>query len=60
MKTAGAYLDLRDLAIDDDAGDLKVGLERPTRLVVRVRDIVTVGDALVAYVAAISLDLCHG
>jgi hypothetical protein len=59
VKASGAHLDLRDLAIDYDARDLKVRLPRPARLVIRVRDIVAVGDALVADVAAVSLDLRH-
>jgi hypothetical protein len=60
VKAPGAHLDLRDLAIDEDARNLKVGLERPTRPVVRVRDVVPVRDSLVANVAAVSLDLRHG
>src|SRR3954468_8597568 len=59
VQTACAHLHLGDLAVDDDARDLKVGLPRPPRLVVRVRDVVAEGDALVANEAAISLDLCH-
>src|SRR5438105_3395073 len=59
VQTARAHLHLRDLAVDDDARDLKVRLPRPTRPVVRVRDVVAEGDAFVANEAAISLDLCH-
>src|SRR6185436_16247897 len=59
MEASGAHLHLGDLAIHDYAGDLKIRLPRPTRPVVRVRDVVAEGDALVADEAAISLDLCH-
>ena len=59
MQAAGAHLDLRDLAVDNDARHLKIRLPGPTRSVVRVRDVVPVGDAFVADVAAVSLDLCH-
>src|SRR6185312_16210854 len=38
MNAPRAHLHLNDFAVDDDARDLKVGLPRPTRLVVRVRD----------------------
>ena len=59
VQAASADLDLGDLVVDDDAGDLKVRLLRPARLVVRVGNVVAVRDALVAHVAAVSLDLCH-
>ena len=58
MEAAGADLDLRDLAVDYDAGNLKVRLPGAPGLVVCVRYVVAVGDALVADVAAISLN-CH-
>src|SRR5688500_5020272 len=55
----GAHLHLGDLAVDDDTRDLKIRLPGATRLVVRVRDVVSVSHALVAHVAAVSLDLRH-
>src|SRR5712671_62928 len=59
VKATSAYLDLGDLVIDYDTRDLKVRLPGPARLVVRVRDVVAIGNALIADVAAVSLDLCH-
>src|ERR1700687_3371187 len=59
VQAAGAHLDLRDLAVDDNPGDLKIRLPGAPRLVVRVREVGAVGDALVAHVAAVSLDLRH-
>src|ERR1700680_4217906 len=57
VQASGANLHLGDLAIDNDARDLKVWLPGPARLVVRVRDVVSVSDSLVADVAAVSLYL---
>src|SRR5215207_4281085 len=51
-----AHLHLRDLAIYQRAHHLQVRLPRAPRLVVRVRDVVAEGDALVAVVAAIALN----
>jgi hypothetical protein len=59
VEAASAHLDLCDLAIDYNPGDLKIRLPGAARLVVRVRDVVPVRDALVAHVAAVSLDLRH-
>src|SRR4051812_23857395 len=59
VQTTGADLDLGDLSIDHDSGDLEIGLPGAAGLVVRVRDVVAVGDAFVADVAAVSLDLRH-
>src|SRR5206468_3264651 len=56
VEAARADLHLRDLAVDQGADDLQVGLPRATRLVVRVRDVVAERDALVAVVAAVALD----
>src|SRR6266550_5875809 len=57
VKAASAHLHLRDLAIDDDTRDLQIRLPGATRLVVRVRNVVSVGDTFVADVTAVSLDL---
>src|SRR5688500_1884837 len=56
VQAARADLDLLHLAIDEDARDLEIGLPDAARLVVRMRDVVAEGNALVAYVAAIA---CH-
>src|SRR5687768_4605325 len=48
-----AHLHLRDLAVDDDANHLKVGLPHATRLVVRVRDVVAERHTLAAREATI-------
>ena len=57
MQAASAHLDLRDLPVDDDSCDLEIRLPDAARSVVGVRDIVTMRDALVAYVAAIPCDV---
>src|SRR5204863_8034552 len=51
-----ADLHLRDLAVHERAHDLQVRLPRASRAVVRVRDVVAEGDALVAVEAAIALN----
>src|SRR3954468_9431690 len=56
VQTARADLHLRHLAVHERAHDLEVRLPRPTRLVVRVRDVVTERDAFVAVEAAIALN----
>lgn len=58
-QAARADLDLHDLAVSNDTSNLEVRLPGTARLVVGVRNIVSVSDALVTDVAAISLDLCH-
>src|SRR3982751_1880879 len=55
-ETARADLHLLDLALHDDAGDLEVRLPGAAGLVVRVRDVVPEGDALVADEAAATVD----
>lgn len=57
VQASSAHLDLRDLPVDDDSCDLEVRLPDAARSVVGVRDIVTMRDALVAYVAAIPCDV---
>ena len=57
MQAASAHLDLSDLPVDDDSCDLEVRLPDAARSVVGVRNIVTMRDALVAYVAAIPCDV---
>src|ERR1700674_5975709 len=52
VQATGAHLDLGDLAVDHNPGDLKIRLPCAPRLVVRMRDVVAVRDSLVAYVAA--------
>src|SRR4030095_6678956 len=56
VQTARTDLLLRHLAVHERAHDLEVRLPRPTRLVVRVGDVVTERDALVAVEAAIALN----
>src|SRR5690242_15492345 len=57
VETTRTHLHLDDLPFrTNDAGDLKVWLPGTTRLVVRVRNIVAEGDALVADVAAAAID----
>ena len=55
-----ADLDLRDFAIDQDAGDLKVRLPGAARFVVGMRHVVAEGDSLLAGVTDIAGDWCHG
>src|SRR6476661_3870647 len=56
VQATRADLHLGHLAVHERAHDLEVRLPRPTRLVVRVRDVVTERDALVAVEAAIALN----
>src|SRR4051812_8720383 len=50
-QAARADLDLRDLVVDQNARDLEVRLPDAAHLVVRVRDVVPEGHALLAHVA---------
>src|SRR5262245_36036403 len=59
VETSRADLHLLDLAVDDGANHLEVRLPCAAGLVVRVRDVVAERNALVAHVAAVSLD-AHG
>src|SRR5690349_5914913 len=56
VQAAGADLDLDDLPVLLDACDLEVGAPDAARLGVGVRDVVPVGRALVAHVAAAAID----
>src|SRR5262249_22005855 len=56
VQAARADLDLLDLPIELDAGDLKIRPPGAARLVVRVRNVVSEGDAFAAGVALVSFN----
>ena len=59
VNASGAHLHLRDLTVDEHPRHLEIWLPGAPSLVVGVRDVVSVRDALVANVAAVPFDLRH-